>query len=629
MLLEIESVFKKVVAVFNNRTPTCFGEIAKKDYKQSFVTAGVRGKKKPTDARSRTLLDYANDWQLQVDFQDRKLVFPPHICATSLRPDIVISSAKTCNVILLELTCPAEEGIDAAQLRKENRYAELMTDIAAQGWTPRLFTLEVGARGLVGSRTFHSFVTLGLTSPEARRLCKSLSEIVARCSYAIYLAHSTVVWPHNNDLVISKRVDDDAKVKAPEISLKPEKKKPPAVANIVTLRENGITKLFHFTDASNIPSIEKHGLMSGASLIEKSIESKMNSDEVSRSMDSEADPEDYDRLSFGRNNSMMYQAVAEKRISKPVMLEIKLEVVSRPGVRFSDCNATRVDARHSSSPNIVHFDVVRAKRQGDVAKTLKRFYQAEVLVPSPIPPHLTVFPNKPVAQFMKRASLQKTEVAMSPAPYQNALAEENKAHAPECGGSADGLSENVENAANMARSVSDQAKQKLPERKCGESSVSMLGCLPPELGKGSRSESTDKKPKLSDLGDGSGSLFVDDGCLSHVHESKDVRSCNSLPLVPLSEPKHSVVRQTSTKQTTRHQPVAGVDKIIDKRRVGKKVEYLVVWKRSSNRVCKNTWESLAALVNHKDAINAFERSYYPPMCVTRRRVKCAAVETLL
>ena len=133
--------------MFNNRKPTCF----EKDYKQSFVSAGARGKQKPSDARSRSLLDYANDWQLQVDFEDRKLVFPPNICATNLRPDIVISSAKTCNVILLELTCCAEEGIDAAQLRKETRYAELMTDIAAQGWTAQLFTLEVGARGKVCS----------------------------------------------------------------------------------------------------------------------------------------------------------------------------------------------------------------------------------------------------------------------------------------------------------------------------------------------------------------------------------------------------------------------------------------------------------------------------------------------
>ena len=107
------------------------------------------------------------------------------------------------------------------------------------------------------------------------------------------------------------------------------------------------------------------------------------------------------------------------------------------------------------------------------------------------------------------------------------FAHEIKARA-ECDGSADGVSENVENAANIAKSVSEQAKQKLPERKCGESSVSMLGCLPPELGKGSRSESTDKKHTLSDLGDGSGSLLLLMDAY-HIHERKDVRSCDSLP----------------------------------------------------------------------------------------------------
>ena len=57
----------------------------------------------------------------------------------------------------------------------------------------------------------------------------------------------------------------------------------------------------------------------------------------------------------------MHVALAEKRISVPMLLKIKLEVVSRPGVRFSDCNATRVDARHSKNPSIVRFDVVNKK----------------------------------------------------------------------------------------------------------------------------------------------------------------------------------------------------------------------------------------------------------------------------
>ena len=38
------------------------------------------------------LLDFANDWKMQIDLNDNKLVFPPVICSTSLRPDIVLWS---------------------------------------------------------------------------------------------------------------------------------------------------------------------------------------------------------------------------------------------------------------------------------------------------------------------------------------------------------------------------------------------------------------------------------------------------------------------------------------------------------------------------------------------------------
>lgn len=59
---------------------------------------------------------------------------------------------------------------------------------------------------------------------------------------------------------------------------------------------------------------------------------------------------------------------------------------------FSDCNATRSDTVCSNNPGIVHFDVVKAKSLKAVDDDLKQFYQAEVLVPSVVPPHLLIFP---------------------------------------------------------------------------------------------------------------------------------------------------------------------------------------------------------------------------------------------
>ena len=50
--------------------------------------------------------------------------------------------------------------MQAAQTRKETRYVALMDEIRNAQWSPELFTIEVGARGLVGGSTFRTFVKL-------------------------------------------------------------------------------------------------------------------------------------------------------------------------------------------------------------------------------------------------------------------------------------------------------------------------------------------------------------------------------------------------------------------------------------------------------------------------------------
>ena len=72
----------------------------------------------------KSLLSDSTDWRLLVDYTDRIIVFPPEIVATSERPDIVNWSVAL-KVIMIELTCPAEEGIEAARERKLGRCSQL------------------------------------------------------------------------------------------------------------------------------------------------------------------------------------------------------------------------------------------------------------------------------------------------------------------------------------------------------------------------------------------------------------------------------------------------------------------------------------------------------------------------
>ena len=61
-------------------------------------------------------------------------------------------------VVLIELACCAEEGMDNAQARKETKYTSLVSEINA---TNTLFTIEVSARGLVGVRPTKCLERLG------------------------------------------------------------------------------------------------------------------------------------------------------------------------------------------------------------------------------------------------------------------------------------------------------------------------------------------------------------------------------------------------------------------------------------------------------------------------------------
>ena len=55
-----------------------------------------------------------SDWKLLVDFRHNPYLFPPHIFATTERPDILMYSNSLRVVIFDELTCPTEEGIAEA-----------------------------------------------------------------------------------------------------------------------------------------------------------------------------------------------------------------------------------------------------------------------------------------------------------------------------------------------------------------------------------------------------------------------------------------------------------------------------------------------------------------------------------
>lgn len=156
------------------------------------------------------------------------------------------------------------------------------------------------------------------------------------------------------------------------------------------LRQNGIKKLYHFTDRDNLPLIIQHGgLYSWADCEEKGIKiPRPGGGQLSRDLDCRDNLQHYVRTSFTQQHPMMYVAMNDGRISNPVILEIDLEVVEWKDTKFADRNATRTGANVGGSLadlKKIHFNSVKAKKHFDLDDDEQPFFQAEVLVKNFIP----------------------------------------------------------------------------------------------------------------------------------------------------------------------------------------------------------------------------------------------------
>ena len=80
---------------------------------------------------------------MRVDLKTR-LQFPREITQTTLRPDIVIWSTASKQVLLIELTVPWEERIELAYERKRTKYDDFQCEQA--GWSTWCAPIEVGKR---------------------------------------------------------------------------------------------------------------------------------------------------------------------------------------------------------------------------------------------------------------------------------------------------------------------------------------------------------------------------------------------------------------------------------------------------------------------------------------------------
>lgn len=108
----------------------------------TFIKAGEKPAA-PVRNTLPSLLAMVHNWELKVDLA-KQLKFPEAVAKTTLRPDIVVTSVVSKQVILLELTVPWEDRMEEAHERKRTKYSKLVEECQSNGWRARCQPIEVG-----------------------------------------------------------------------------------------------------------------------------------------------------------------------------------------------------------------------------------------------------------------------------------------------------------------------------------------------------------------------------------------------------------------------------------------------------------------------------------------------------
>ncbi|GFO09892.1 polyprotein [Plakobranchus ocellatus] len=107
---------------------------------------------------------------------------PDVIRKTALRPYIVIHSASTQQIIMVELTVPYESRMEEAHTFKEAKYLELTKELKKDGYEAKVMPVEIGARGFVGSSAYDLLSKLSIGGKKRTKALRLLAETAENSS---------------------------------------------------------------------------------------------------------------------------------------------------------------------------------------------------------------------------------------------------------------------------------------------------------------------------------------------------------------------------------------------------------------------------------------------------------------
>ena len=126
---------------------------------------------------------------------DRQLKIPDHIAkGRTERPDIVLYSNATKQVLMVELTVPFEDRIELSNELKRSKYEDLRLECEKNSWRCQVWPVEVGARGFTGRSLGALLKEVVVVGVERKKNVDELAAAAEEASRIIWNKHQQKEW---------------------------------------------------------------------------------------------------------------------------------------------------------------------------------------------------------------------------------------------------------------------------------------------------------------------------------------------------------------------------------------------------------------------------------------------------
>ena len=115
-----------------------------------------------------------------------QLKVPQEAAITNLRPDMLLVSRSTKQMGIVELTVPSEERIEIAGELKRQKYEKIALDGKINGWSIRIWAIEVGCKGFPAVSVSTFFKDIGYQGARRKNIIDSIGKAAEQASHTLW-----------------------------------------------------------------------------------------------------------------------------------------------------------------------------------------------------------------------------------------------------------------------------------------------------------------------------------------------------------------------------------------------------------------------------------------------------------